>query len=48
MSFRDTDTFMEASSVGEGYYSYVPAASVSTLVPVFQNIARSLPTSIVK
>jgi hypothetical protein len=48
VSFRDDNTFMETSSVGDGYYSYIPTGSVSELVPTFQQIARSLPTSIVK
>lgn len=48
VSFRDDNTFMDSSSVGDGYYSYIPTGSVSELVPTFQQIARSLPTSIVK
>jgi hypothetical protein len=48
VSFRDDNTFLRNASVGDGWYSYVPTGSVSTLVDSFEEIARSLPTAIVK
>ena len=48
VSFRDDDPFMSSSAKGDGYYAHVPAARASDLVSTFEEIARSLPTSIVK
>lgn len=48
VSFRDDNAFLASASVGDGYYSYVPTGDVASLVGVFEEIARTLPTAIVK
>lgn len=45
VSFRDDRPFMAASATGDGWYAHTTNAS--DIVPIFEEIARTLPVSIV-